>query len=236
MFSIRPASFGFALLLTVAGTAGAQEPDEVLTEHGCLACHSTDGSAGPGPTFQGLFGRSTTVVSDGETRTVEVDEDYVARSIREPEHDVVVGFTAMPDLAVTDADVDAMVDALRELPEEEERPRTIVPLALAALGFAFLHLLLSWHPIRSRLRERLGSKWFQVSYSIAVGIPFGLFFLGWWLRPFVPLFELGDWTRWIPLFVMPFAFVFMVAGYSTLRRPVIRLAMRNDRPATSPQS
>lgn len=199
-----------------AGPARADAPRDVLEARGCLACHSVDGTAGPGPTFAGLFERGTsTVATGGATRRVPIDDDYVARSIREPGHDVVEGYAAMPDLGVPTEEVDALVRALRALEPEEPPFESIVPLAIGALGFLFMHLGLSFHPVRSRLIDRLGAKWFERVYSIAVLAPFGLIFWGWSVRPYVPLWELGPWTRWIPLVLMPLAFYFLIAGYST---------------------
>lgn len=202
--------------MVMAGApARADAPAEVLAAHGCLACHTTDGTAGPGPSFAGLFERRTTVRTAGELRTFAVDDDYVRRSILEPDHDVVDGFTAMPDLAVPEGEIDAIVRALRELEPEEPPFTSIVPLAVGTLGFLFMHLGLSFHPVRSRLVAKLGDKWYERVYSLAVLAPFGLIFWGWSVRPYVPLWDLGAWTRWVPLVTMPFAFYFLIGGYST---------------------
>lgn len=70
----------------------AAEGERLLARHGCLGCHSLDGSQSVGPTFQGLFGRQTTVVTDGRERTLTADDDYIRRSILEPQADLVVGY------------------------------------------------------------------------------------------------------------------------------------------------
>ncbi|MCB9598041.1 MAG: c-type cytochrome [Sandaracinaceae bacterium] len=190
-----------AFVLLLAAPARADEPSEVLEAHGCLACHTTDGTAGPGPTFAGLFERR--------------DAEYVARSIREPGADVVEGYAPMPDLHVAEADVDALVEALRTLPAEEPPFESIVPLAVGTLGFLFMHLFLSFHPVRSRLVDKLGAGPFQGVYSLGVGLPFAAIFVGWMYRPYVPLWDLGAWARWVPLVGMPIAFYFLIAGYTT---------------------
>ena len=41
----------------------------LLQKHGCLGCHSLDGTPMVGPTFQGIGGRQVVVVTNGETRT-----------------------------------------------------------------------------------------------------------------------------------------------------------------------
>jgi cytochrome c oxidase subunit 2 len=73
----------------------AAEGEQLLATHGCIGCHSTDGSPKVGPTFKGLFGRQVTVVSDGQERTLTADADYVLKSIRHPNADVVKGFPAI---------------------------------------------------------------------------------------------------------------------------------------------
>lgn len=210
-----------ALLATLllAGPAHAQPEaaEAALREHGCLGCHSTDGSAGPGPTLAGIAGRARRVVAGGEEREVVADDAYLARSIREPDADVVVGHGAgrMPALPLDDAAVARLVDAMRELPAADPPAQTLVPLAIGTLGFLLMHLLLSFHPIRSRLVARLGDRRFQGLYSLIVLIPFVLIFVGWLYRPFVPLWDPAPWTRWVPLVVMPVSFVLVVAGYTT---------------------
>jgi cytochrome c oxidase subunit 2 len=82
------------------------EGEQLLSRHGCLGCHSTDGSPKVGPSFKGLIGRQVTVISDGKERTLTADADYVLRSMRQPNADVVKGFPAI-------------MPAFDHLPEEE---------------------------------------------------------------------------------------------------------------------
>ncbi|HLP74448.1 MAG TPA: cytochrome c oxidase subunit II [Bacteroidales bacterium] len=70
------------------GAAG----EAIVKNNGCLACHSTDGSKIVGPTFQGLFGSQQNVAEDGKNVTVTADEQYITRSIYEPDADIVQGF------------------------------------------------------------------------------------------------------------------------------------------------
>lgn len=73
-----------------AGPAG--ELQALLTKHGCTSCHSLDGKPGVGPTLQGLFGRQSTVVADGQERTVTADQEYIRRAILQPQAELVKGF------------------------------------------------------------------------------------------------------------------------------------------------
>lgn len=64
----------------------------IMQNIGCFACHSVDGSKLVGPSFKGIWGAEHTVVTGKETRKVTVDEEYIKRSIYEPNADVVEGF------------------------------------------------------------------------------------------------------------------------------------------------
>jgi cytochrome c oxidase subunit 2 len=91
----------------------AEEGRAVAEANGCTACHTDDGTEATGPTWDGLFG-STVRLSDG--RTVEVDRDYVTRSIRDPGADVVDGFSpVMPTIDLTDEEIDAVIAYLEFL-------------------------------------------------------------------------------------------------------------------------
>lgn len=64
----------------------------LLKNTGCLACHSQDGSRLVGPSFKGIFGSQKAVITDGQERTITVDEEYISRSITDPDADIVRGF------------------------------------------------------------------------------------------------------------------------------------------------
>lgn len=64
----------------------------IMQNIGCFACHSVDGSKLVGPSFKGIWGAEHTVLTGKETRKVTVDEEYIKRSIYEPNADVVEGF------------------------------------------------------------------------------------------------------------------------------------------------
>jgi len=97
--------------------AGAEKSSKIdgeklARERGCLGCHSLDGSPGVGPSFKGINGRSTVVVTKGTERTITVDDDYLRQSILDPAADVVKGFPAiMPAFADLSKDeVTALVE------------------------------------------------------------------------------------------------------------------------------
>ena len=76
--------------------AASNEPGaagkKVMQNIGCFACHTVDGTKLVGPSFKGLWGHEATVITGGQKRTVVVDEDYIKKSIYDPNADVVDGF------------------------------------------------------------------------------------------------------------------------------------------------
>ena len=93
-----PAAEFAAWLEDEPATANAGEG--LLQKHGCLGCHSLDGSPMVGPSFQGIGGRQVIVVSNGESRTQTSDRAYLEKSIVDPGADIVEGYPpAMPSYA-----------------------------------------------------------------------------------------------------------------------------------------
>jgi len=55
----------------------------------CFTCHTTDGNPSVGPSFKGIFGRVEKLTNG---TTITVDENYLRKSILEPQSEVVEGF------------------------------------------------------------------------------------------------------------------------------------------------
>ncbi len=90
----------------------------LLDEKGCLECHSTDGSRVIGPTFKGIFGQKTVVISGGKERTIVADETYIKESILDPGSAVVKGYpNIMPSFEgeLNEQELSAIIDYLRNL-------------------------------------------------------------------------------------------------------------------------
>lgn len=90
----------------------------VVEAKACLSCHSTDGSAGTGPTWKGLAGSEVTL-ADGTT--VTADRPFLRRAILAPDAEIVKGFapgvmssTITPG-SVTAEEADAVVSYLETL-------------------------------------------------------------------------------------------------------------------------
>ena len=89
--AVPPAEFT-AWLEKGEGKGDESAGKALLEKHGCLGCHSLDGTPKVGPSFKGIFGQKVTVLTGGAERTITVDEEYLRRSIREPNADVVKGY------------------------------------------------------------------------------------------------------------------------------------------------
>lgn len=90
---------------------------ELARRHGCVVCHSQDGSPGQGPTWKGLYGKTETL-ADGST--VRVDEAYLRESILDPNARIVQGFP--PDIMpqnfaqkLTEEDLQALMALIESL-------------------------------------------------------------------------------------------------------------------------
>lgn len=92
--------------------------EALVNNRGCLACHSTGGRAGVGPTFGGLAG-STVPLADGTE--VVADAAYLKRSILEPDAQIVEGYSAgvmagaVQSGSISEAEAEAMVAYIQSL-------------------------------------------------------------------------------------------------------------------------
>lgn len=92
---------------------------DLLKNTGCLACHSQDGSKLVGPSFKGVFGSEQTVITDGEERTINVDEEYLKLSITDPEADRVKGYARglmqSYETTLTEEEIEQMIDYIKTI-------------------------------------------------------------------------------------------------------------------------
>ena len=95
--------------LSPAGQAGWK----LARDKGCAACHGTNGEGNVGPAFVGLYG-SEVELQDGTT--VVADDDYLIRSIKDPNADKVDGYNLpMPSNNLSEAEIASILDYLRDL-------------------------------------------------------------------------------------------------------------------------
>ncbi|MDP3432924.1 MAG: cytochrome c oxidase subunit II [Bacteroidota bacterium] len=91
----------------------------IMKNIGCFACHTVDGSKLIGPSFKGVYGHEVTIITGGKERVVTVDDEYIKRSIYDPNADVVKGFNKglmMPyEGQLSDEDIVQITEYLKTL-------------------------------------------------------------------------------------------------------------------------
>lgn len=190
-----------------------------LERKGCVACHSIDGTKRVGPSFRGLYWSHRKVVTNGASREIVANEEYVERSVRDPDADVVVGFPRgnMPRFDLSAEELATVQSELKNLSQTVVPPKepSMVPFATSVLWFVGMHFLLSSSPVRKRLIAKLKQGGFAALYSLVAA--FGLVGIVWQFRsvPYIELWAAPRATRWVPILVMPIALLFLVYGFST---------------------
>jgi cytochrome c oxidase subunit 2 len=97
----------------------------VAARHGCLKCHSVDGSPHIGPTWYNLYGAWETMAT-GER--IFVDEAYITKYIMEPNFKVVAGFEPiMPSFMgqITPAEIASIIEYMKSISLAPERRREL---------------------------------------------------------------------------------------------------------------
>ena len=68
---------------------------KLIYQQYCSACHALDDHKLIGPTFKGLWGKKERVRVGGTFKDIQVDADYLRRSILEPQAEIVEGYEAV---------------------------------------------------------------------------------------------------------------------------------------------
>ena len=104
------------------GSTPASQGLQIMDIQGCMACHSTDGSKIVGPTYQNLYGKKETVLRNGQEVTITVDDEYIRRSVLDPDADIVKGYPKGQMQSyrgkVSDADLAKIIEYLKSLNEK----------------------------------------------------------------------------------------------------------------------
>ena len=111
---------------TAAPGKASLDGRKLLEDNGCLGCHSTDGSTLVGPTFKGLAGSEVEIQRDGKELKIQVDADYLRRSIVDPKADIVEGFPPIMPAGdyLSAEELDAIVDYLMQQKATEAHGET----------------------------------------------------------------------------------------------------------------
>ncbi len=92
---------------------GALDGGRIAMEKGCLACHSIDGQARVGPSWQDIFGTERELATGTKVR---VDEAYLMEAIYQPNARIVKGYPAiMPPGNLSPPEAQAIIDYIKTL-------------------------------------------------------------------------------------------------------------------------
>ena len=92
----------------------AQRGERIYTQQGCFACHSLDGTAMTGPSFQGLAGSIRTFTDGSST---EADDNYLRTAIVNPAVQIVAGYQALMSgnySSLSEEDINALIAFIQE--------------------------------------------------------------------------------------------------------------------------
>jgi uncharacterized membrane protein len=109
----------------------------------------------------------------------------------------------------------------------------LLSLVIAGLAFCGSHILLSSTRLRGSLRDQLGERGFLAVYSVTSLVIFAWFVAAYSAAPRIVLWPRQQWTALVPVSVMPFAAILLVAGYSTRNPTAVGMerSARADDPA-----
>jgi uncharacterized membrane protein len=109
----------------------------------------------------------------------------------------------------------------------------LLSLVIAGAAFCGSHILLSSTRLRGSLRDQLGERGFLAVYSLTSLVIFAWFVAAYSAAPTIVLWPRQRWTALVPVSVMPFAAILLVAGYSTRNPTAVGMerSARADDPA-----
>jgi len=94
-------------------TPAAQEGRSIANANGCASCHGKNGQGVTAPSWQGIY-LDQVPLADGSN--VLADEDYLYRSITDPQAELVKDWTIkMPTNKLTDDQVASVIAYIKEL-------------------------------------------------------------------------------------------------------------------------
>ncbi|QJE95345.1 c-type cytochrome [Luteolibacter luteus] len=99
--------------------ANKEAGETLYNNYGCIACHSTDGSKGHGPSLGGLA--DTMVELEGSDQKVLADREYLLESIKNPNAKIAKGYPPnyMPPFGIPDVEYDSLVLFIQSLSKPE---------------------------------------------------------------------------------------------------------------------
>jgi cytochrome c oxidase subunit 2 len=122
-----PAALGRGVVGSGHMTKMADEGRDAASRYGCFACHTIDGQRHIGPSWQGVY-MSEVQLEGGST--VRADEEYLTRSMMDPQVEVRKGYPAvMPTFqgVLSQPDAAAIVEFIKSLRYTDAKPLVELP-------------------------------------------------------------------------------------------------------------
>src|SRR6266851_8837220 len=92
---------------------------------------------------------------------------------------------------------------------------TFASLIASGVVFTGSHIVLSSTRLRGNLRDQLGERGYLALYSVVSLATFAWFITAYIHAPVLTLWRAPPWAVFVPLAIMPFASILLIAGYST---------------------
>ncbi len=86
-------------------------------------------------------------------------------------------------------------------------------LAIGILIFFLVHIIPTMPVVRQRLAARMGAGPYKLVFSLTSAVGLGLIIYGFSTAPRLPGYDMPAWGIWLPVLVMPVAFILLVAAY-----------------------
>lgn len=97
-----PQSILIIILLSVFQSCGRQQKtitkemadkgEQLFLSVGCTICHSLSGENLYGPPLKFEYGQEISVIRKGNLKKVNIDRDYIIRSMKEPDYETLEGY------------------------------------------------------------------------------------------------------------------------------------------------
>lgn len=91
----------------------------------CFSCHSIDGTKLVGPSWKNLYGKKEIVKTKGKERQITVDDQYLLKSIYEPNHDIVLdypkGMMVSYRNEIPEEDVDKIIEFIKSISKNDKQ-------------------------------------------------------------------------------------------------------------------
>jgi cytochrome c oxidase subunit 2 len=100
----------------------AEAGKRLFQRRGCTQCHSTDGTAGTGPSLKGIYGQPQKM-ADG--RSVVADDNYIRESILDPQAKIVAGYQPVMSTykgLINDEEITALIEFIKSLSDKSPLP------------------------------------------------------------------------------------------------------------------